>query len=69
MFHVMGHQNVYVLNGGLAKWTAEGRPVASDSNLSTFADDYAYKLDSSKIKSYEQIIALTADIASGKSNS
>ena len=69
MFQVMGHQNVHVLNGGLTKWTAEGRPVASDSNLSSFAEDYAFKLDSSKVKSYEQILALTADIAAGKSNS
>lgn len=27
MFRVMGHENVAVLDGGLAKWTAEGRPV------------------------------------------
>ena len=27
MFRVMGHQDVAVLNGGLKKWQAEGRPV------------------------------------------
>lgn len=27
MFRVMGHENVAVLDGGLAKWIAEGRPV------------------------------------------
>jgi thiosulfate/3-mercaptopyruvate sulfurtransferase len=27
MFRVMGHENVAVLDGGLAKWVAEGRPV------------------------------------------
>jgi len=26
-FRVMGHENVFVLNGGLQKWLAEGRPV------------------------------------------
>src|SRR5262245_34417745 len=27
MFRIMGHGDVAVLNGGLKKWTAEGRPV------------------------------------------
>lgn len=27
MFRVMGHENVAVLDGGMAKWVAEGRPV------------------------------------------
>ena len=29
MFRVMGHEDVAVLNGGLKKWLAEGRPVIS----------------------------------------
>jgi thiosulfate/3-mercaptopyruvate sulfurtransferase len=29
MFRVMGHENVAVLEGGLAKWIAEARPVES----------------------------------------
>ncbi len=69
MFTVMGHKNVHVLNGGLTKWIAEGRPVEADKDVSTFSEDYAYKLDSSKIKTYEEILAITADIAAGKSNS
>jgi thiosulfate/3-mercaptopyruvate sulfurtransferase len=27
MFHAMGHEDVRVLNGGLKKWKAEGRPL------------------------------------------
>jgi thiosulfate/3-mercaptopyruvate sulfurtransferase len=27
MFRIMGHQDVRILNGGLKKWQAEGRPV------------------------------------------
>ncbi len=30
MFRVMGHNDVAVLNGGLKKWKAEGRPVTDD---------------------------------------
>ena len=29
-FRVMGHADVAVLNGGLKKWKAEGRPVSSE---------------------------------------
>src|SRR5579864_9290899 len=29
MFRVMGHDDVAVLNGGLPKWAAEGRPIDS----------------------------------------
>ena len=29
MFRVMGHENVAVLDGGLPRWVAEGRPVVS----------------------------------------
>ena len=29
MFRIMGHQNVAVLDGGMAKWLAEGRPVTN----------------------------------------
>jgi thiosulfate/3-mercaptopyruvate sulfurtransferase len=30
MFRVMGHEDVAVLNGGLKKWKAEGRPLSSE---------------------------------------
>ncbi len=30
MFRTMGHEDVAVLNGGLKKWKAEGRPVTDD---------------------------------------
>jgi thiosulfate/3-mercaptopyruvate sulfurtransferase len=30
MFRVMGHDDVAVLNGGLRKWRAEGRPLESE---------------------------------------
>jgi thiosulfate/3-mercaptopyruvate sulfurtransferase len=30
MFRIMGHEDVAVLNGGLKKWKAEGRPVTDE---------------------------------------
>ena len=69
MFHVMGHQKVFILNGGFIKWLAEGRPIDSDKDADTFETDYSYKLDSTQIKSYEDILSTTADIAASKSSS
>lgn len=34
-FRVMGHDEVYVLDGGLPRWIAEGRPLASGPVTST----------------------------------
>lgn len=33
MFRVFGHDDVAVLNGGLGKWQAEGRPVTDEATL------------------------------------
>ena len=32
-FRAMGHDEVYVLDGGLPRWSAEGRPLASGSQV------------------------------------
>src|ERR1700759_1140258 len=34
-FRTMGHDEVYVLDGGLPRWKAEGRPIASGPVTST----------------------------------
>lgn len=36
----LGHQNVAVLNGGIAKWRAEGRPVVSGTGSPTEPGDF-----------------------------
>lgn len=33
MFRTMGHSDVAVLNGGMKKWKAEGRPVTDETSL------------------------------------
>jgi thiosulfate/3-mercaptopyruvate sulfurtransferase len=35
MFRVFGHDNVSVLDGGLPKWEAEGRPITAETKLRT----------------------------------
>ena len=41
-FRVMGHREVYVLDGGLRKWRAEGRALTSEPSSRT-ASDYRAK--------------------------
>jgi thiosulfate/3-mercaptopyruvate sulfurtransferase len=51
MFRVFGHEQVGVLNGGLARWRRENRPVESgeaDPDPATFTPDYRPELVADK---------------------
>ena len=67
MFKAFGHKNVSVLNGGMTKWIAEARPVASEENIGS-EEDYAYKLNAEIISNFEQITSLEKEIGEGKSD-
>jgi thiosulfate/3-mercaptopyruvate sulfurtransferase len=56
MFLSYGHSNVRILNGGLKKWRAEGRPVESGEvkpKPATFKASY----DADRVRSMQQLIA------------
>ena len=62
MFLSYGHSNVRILNGGLKKWRAEGRPVQSGevtAKPATFKAAY----DAKRVRSIEQMIANVASRA------
>lgn len=55
MFLSFGHRNVKVLDGGLRKWQAEGRPTHS-GNVKPGPGSFAAKLASDFIRSKQQLI-------------
>ena len=54
MFQAMGHEKVFVLDGGFNKWQKEGRPCEGTDTSAT-DDDFAYQLDPTKIKLLEEM--------------
>jgi thiosulfate/3-mercaptopyruvate sulfurtransferase len=54
MFMCMGKNNVKVLDGGFAKWTAEGLPIETTPDVGEDTD-YAYKWNENVYASFEQV--------------
>ena len=57
-FRVFGHDNVALLNGGLPKWTAEGRALETAAPSPTAAT-YAATLNPALVRSVEQLMMNT----------
>lgn len=58
MFKCMGHEQVYVLDGGLPKWQAEGRPLADKHAPATAPQVYQAQLQDKALMSAEQLLAV-----------
>lgn len=58
MFKAMGHKNVYVLDGGLPKWTKENRPISKTVADNNQAGSFHGQLESSYINNSEDILNL-----------
>jgi len=56
MFRVFGHEDVAVLNGGLPKWSKEGRPL-DDDEVIVQERHFTARMDHILVKSYEQMMA------------
>ena len=57
MFRVMGYTDVAILDGGLPKWMAEGRPV-TDAATVTREKAFKAKLDSTLVRSIDDVRSL-----------
>ena len=56
MFRLYGHAGVKVLDGGLKKWLAEGRPV-DDAIVTSRAGNFAARFDARGVRRLDQILA------------
>lgn len=60
MFRAMGHQNVFVLDGGLPKWRAEGLPL-DDALSQPFARHFTPRPNWSLVRNFDDVGRLLAD--------
>ena len=58
MFRTMGHDKVSVLNGGLKKWKAEGRPVTDVAPPSRAARTFSARFRPELVKSADDVKAM-----------
>jgi thiosulfate/3-mercaptopyruvate sulfurtransferase len=56
MFKAMGHQNVFVLDGGLPEWVKEGYPTENRQETNYPKGDFEAKFQPELIKNKEQIL-------------
>jgi thiosulfate/3-mercaptopyruvate sulfurtransferase len=54
VFSLFGHEDVRLLDGGRAKWEAEGRPYTTDVPTPNPADYPVVERDDSKIRAYKE---------------
>lgn len=61
MFRVFGHEDVSVLDGGLGKWLAEGRPV-TDAPSRPRERHFTARVNSFLVREYDQVLANVASL-------
>jgi thiosulfate/3-mercaptopyruvate sulfurtransferase len=55
MFKTMGHQNVFVLDGGLPDWIEKKYPIEENEPQQYIAGDFKAQFDSTRVKNYNFI--------------
>ncbi len=60
MFRTMGHRDVAVLDGGLKKWKAEGRPVTDDVTQLRTPRHFTARLHGELVRDKDDVMALLA---------
>ncbi len=60
MFRAMGHEDVAILNGGLKKWKAEGRPVTADPTPPRSPRHFTPRFNASLVRDLDDMKAIVA---------
>ncbi len=60
-FRAMGNEDVAVLNGGLAKWIAEGRPQEDGTPVKRGARHYTSRRNADLIRDRDEILRMSGD--------
>jgi len=60
-FRAMGNEDVAVLNGGLAKWTAEGRPLEDGPPMSRGVRHFTSRRNADLIRDRDEILKMVDD--------
>lgn len=55
-FKTLGHANIRILNGGLVKWTKEGREVTDILTTITKSSGYKASLDANMTRSFDDVV-------------
>ena len=63
-FRAMGHEDVAVLNGGLKKWRAEGRPLTDEPSLPRSHRHFTPRANAGLVRDLADVKALAANPAS-----
>jgi thiosulfate/3-mercaptopyruvate sulfurtransferase len=58
MFRVMGHRDVAVLNGGLKKWRAEGRPITEEPPRARTSRHFTPRLIAELVRDKDDMLGL-----------
>jgi thiosulfate/3-mercaptopyruvate sulfurtransferase len=66
MFKAFGVNNVRVLDGGLPKWVADGRPTVNEEVGQE--EDYKVTINKELINNFDDIVHIEKEIAEGKSD-
>ncbi|MDE2386033.1 MAG: 3-mercaptopyruvate sulfurtransferase [Alphaproteobacteria bacterium] len=67
MFKVFGHEKVSVLDGGLRKWQAEGRPVESGAPGPASVQNFTAHLNAGMVRSLTEVAAGQARVIDARS--
>jgi thiosulfate/3-mercaptopyruvate sulfurtransferase len=66
MFKIFGHSQVHVLDGGLKKWLAEGRPTNS-AKITTSTGDFKAQFSTEMVKNISQVASEKAQVIDARS--